>query len=1292
MRTTYFLLLAVTVPAALLSQQAARRPYTILYTGSTLGYARTPDIQIVPTPPGAPVASSQAAIDYLRLFKEAARDSKGAVLRLGMGDNFAPDLFARTFQTAPGPFYPASQPDSTCYPPILRTPKDRYFFDTARNWNPVSLLQSKLPADKDPNKRYEEKAAQGRTSIDFDNVAQFLIDAGYHAIVPGKYDFYFGTERLRDLARLLARQKVYMLAANLVISTTRAPQPSNAFPRTPQRLDPPQAFPNNFGAVSLDLAPMVLPYKRQFLVKNARTMKLKPPPGALAPSTAPAALPSLVAPSELRSLTTEQVTYDWTVEAPRICVEPGVPVIAGGTLITSGNPADAMKGSCYPLVAADVACASPIPVLMSTCKSLYPSGYGFPSHPSPDAVYLFPDGAPRLVAGRNHAFCANILDTSKTPPTSKPSCSPFPVEMPFLDLGDQTGLVNWPAPYIMVDGVAVFGVVDADLLSNVGLLNAGWRNEKSSLDTMTKVAPPDYALKQALEQCAADPACQPAPKVLMAQMSYARAAQLATRMSIRSGDPSPASFEPAFDVVISQADSLHSTGKRDFTESPTNAQATLHPQSPSQFVLTPPEPFSMDANYRVAKPTFTPQVSRAMIGKSGAMCSLQNTVHTADAFSDDPPNCNVANPVSLLDASNATLSALKVAPPKPGTVLDPSDRLADLALVTMQRALDTDIAFLQKRDIFDGDGLSLQSIPAGEVYNQINRIFWKGDFVIPLHVTGATLKKLMKQSKKFEEMDHDLLSTEIELGRAVRSVGIWPDDKDSDSYYVNGIKLDDTKMYTVAATEFLAVGDTGFADLATPDVPPPTRIEDFNRLAPLADMICNRIRNTAGFTAVTCPADQLDKTYFDSSMLRPFDTTPGFTAAAHYTTIPRRFLPIPVPAKNANGIVEQRRHLSINLEALDVSWGGTYVSHVNQAAGKFTGITAPGVTTSGSTNVAADHKLRVIYDMGRPTFYALSDSNFARTTTTTASYATIASNVWGMEGGGTIRARHDRPTWLSFQYSVRFEGQLTDPSPTSVKFTTPALMTGDPNTFVTFQPVAPAGPVTNLLVYPPRSSSLFGRTGVRAEFGDLYLEAGFEEIDARHVATTYTFAPYGVANPVACVPAPGPQLSCTGGTLPAKDPNGNPLSVGIAKDIDLTYSILPSKDATTDYLTRGLYLNFNFKFPLWSKKDAAGGEQSWYFILTNKGDLYGNSPRNDTSTQTRYLDKFTTAFSLPLYGKLTLTPKVEFLFYENKVAHQKFRSATPALALSYSFNYRKGMNFWRSLGYGAISTPQPPSK
>jgi hypothetical protein len=194
------------------------------------------------------------------------------------------------------------------------------------------------------------------------------------------------------------------------------------------------------------------------------------------------------------------------------------------------------------------------------------------------------------------------------------------------------------------------------------------------------------------------------------------------------------------------------------------------------------------------------------------------------------------------------------------------------------------------------------------------------------------------------------------------------------------------------------------------------------------------------------------------------------------------------------------------------------------------------------------------------------------------------------------------------------------------------------------------------------------------------------------VATTYTFAPYGVANPVACVPAPGPQLSCTGGTLPAKDPNGNPLSVGIAKDIDLTYSILPSKDATTDYLTRGLYLNFNFKFPLWSKKDAAGGEQSWYFILTNKGDLYGNSPRNDTSTQTRYLDKFTTAFSLPLYGKLTLTPKVEFLFYENKVAHQKFRSATPALALSYSFNYRKGMNFWRSLGYGAISTPQPPSK
>jgi hypothetical protein len=119
-------------------------------------------------------------------------------------------------------------------------------------------------------------------------------------------------------------------------------------------------------------------------------------------------------------------------------------------------------------------------------------------------------------------------------------------------------------------------------------------------------------------------------------------------------------------------------------------------------------------------------------------------------------------------------------------------------------------------------------------------------------------------------------------------------------------------------------------------------------------------------------------------------------------------------------------------------------------------------------------------------------------------------------------------------------------------------------------------------------------------------------------------------------------------------------------------------------LTGGTYLNFVIKFPLWNRRDASRADQSWYFTLANRGDFFFNS-RNDTSTQTRYLDKFTPSFSIPRHGKLEITPKVDFILYENKVFPNHYRAAVPGLSLSYTFKWRQGMDRFRSLGYGAIT-------
>src|SRR5262249_30820815 len=153
----------------------------------------------------------------------------------------------------------------------------------------------------------------------------------------------------------------------------------------------------------------------------------------------------------------------------------------------------------------------------------------------------------------------------------------------------------------------------------------------------------------------------------------------------------------------------------------------------------------------------------------------------------------------------------------------------------------------------------------------------------------------------------------------------------------------------------------------------------------------------------------------------------------------------------------------------------------------------------------------------RGTFYALSDSNFMRTSSTTSVIPSITNNMVGFEGGGTIRLHLPRrPSWLSLQYASRFEGQLTDPS----------LIQVNPNFFL---------PV-------PQTSTLAGRLGLRVEHADTYLEMGAEEVDSRHILSEYRFADGTI-----CTASASPGVTC---------PNGSGMLVPIG-DSSLSLSGLP---------------------------------------------------------------------------------------------------------------------------------------
>src|SRR5262249_17943180 len=145
--------------------------------------------------------------------------------------------------------------------------------------------------------------------------------------------------------------------------------------------------------------------------------------------------------------------------------------------------------------------------LRSSCAAIYKDqGGGFDSrtsssHPSPDETYLFQKEGDKLSPDTNYLLCGHL----KALP-DKWTCQTFSAQMPFFSFGDsgqtpKPGESDLTTPYELVETqglrVAIFGVVDPDLLTNVGLVNDAWLNTNHRLDTAVQVAPADYTLQQA---------------------------------------------------------------------------------------------------------------------------------------------------------------------------------------------------------------------------------------------------------------------------------------------------------------------------------------------------------------------------------------------------------------------------------------------------------------------------------------------------------------------------------------------------------------------------------------------------------------------------------------------------------------------------------------------------------------------------------------------------------------------------------------------------------------------------
>ena len=541
----------------------------------------------------------------------------------------------------------------------------------------------------------------------------------------------------------------------------------------------------------------------------------------------------------------------------------------------------------------------------------------------------------------------------------------------------------------------------------------------------------------------------------------------------------------------------------------------------------------------------------------------------------------------------------------------------------------------------------------------------------------------------FSQLEKNSLNTEIEAGRDMITLGIYPDPKDADTIYINGAVMSDTALYAVAATDFISGGDTGYSNLMPPDVLPAYRVSDFARpqIREIAGTVCKEIAPPPGGASL-CADMSLGPAYFDPISQTPSDATAGFSTAQHWRTSPRNFIMPRQPYPSSEEAVQQRPFLSLKLENFDFSESGIFINHYTVTTQNFAGISNPLLANKGTQAIGADHKLRLIYDFRVGTVYALSDSSFSYTSVPGTPPA-LAYNVLGSELGGTFRLpvrRNrlglkretprilERPSWLSFQYSLRYEHQLIPP------VSMPETLTPTPS--ASGQSPLPSPLVSDVFLQPSKLNTIYGRSGLRAESGDTYLEIGVEGIRSGGVPLEYTLTPSSgpsyYCSPVSLLCGVNSSLQSGSDLTPIAMlalPGMAPLNAGLSQ---------------AAFLNPGAYLNFYLKFPIWSRRDANRTDQSFYFTLTNKGDLYFN-PAAAAAAQTRYLDKLTPALSFPLWNGLSLTPKVDFILYENMINRYHYRSIQPAVSLSYTFAWREGMTWIRALKYGAQTTVPSPA-
>jgi hypothetical protein len=1215
----------------------------ILYTGKLLGYFRMPDGQSPDATgkncPESVAEPSLAVQGFEKLLKE--KDLKHVIL-VGTGDNFAPEVEARKFCSPP-------KDQDGAQKPFQRLGKDFFAWD-GHDWRTNEYFSQKsVPV------ALRERLASGGGSIPNDNVAGFFVREGYAAVVPGKHDFYYGPERLRELAWLLAgtnientrtihSKTVQMLGANLVIETTW----KTGHETLSDRKEPPWFIPRFPTASDL----------------TGRTdIELK-----------------------LSGITDGGSVYPW-FQGPSLTLSK-----ADASLQTKVEGmtfylcAAKMEGDPNSIPNPKVDCGQPLdkPIFKKDEETKpYQLRFRWQDETTKWST---------LIPGKNYALCVDA-------PTADPRlqdrkngqffCVRFSTYIPFFQYPAKetsAGLESPenrvpPLPYVLLkkgpdlgEDVAIFGAVDPHLSDYIGLLNLSWTNANKHFKTQVAFKDPAEALKQVdayFERKFQEECGKPfdGVKILLAQMSPQEAEVLARNTG-------------KYQVVVSAADAERAAYDRETSIDWKPAlRENKTPEAGGQLagLLAVPEPF-YDA--RRKKPDGSSWVVDIGSLEIQSPNSYRGNWHVESKHFWERVDYKVG---SSGVPKFWNLVQHKVAehcvPQESLWSTTDEEHIQWLTLCAMQDNAEADIAVLQKRDFFPTLPEDTKDIvsdvdrkPGPNLQEIVDRIIWKGDFLMVSHLPGSIIQKMMAQSKIYEADEKSPLSLSDEKGRGLVYVGIRYDDEQNE-YLVNGVPLDPNKLYAVVTSDFVSSGDTGYPDLAAGQINPPVTPRDLERkLLKISSVVCGRLAGPKKEDINKSCLDPISrKPYFDDIVMAPRNTRHVNTPEEQLESWswlhnpgpvpgdPSRLTPPPTPsaAAAADKIVEERQLWDFAMTKWTL--GITALGHNRSdydVQNDFGGVSASGVNAVRSSMWSSDMQAQYTRNwqhnqiLVTPTYTFNTqykgqpdDLRQVNQQTDLGMFDLAAVHLWNGRG----------PEHVDTIFSGHFE------TPLAKTFNAFALATTHPG-------IHGEAIKDQLRFAQDRSYTELLRPGMRWMRRKSSAEIGPEWGHEWNALDGFTFITNGT--PTNCLATATISISqCVKNTVKA-----NPQSITPASEV---------RSLRSGHNHAGIYWKLNLTVPFNPKVS---------YVFTDTGDWFFVHYHTNNSTDTRFRDVEQHQLKLMLFPSLSIGPEVDLLFYKNATAGTLtghfLRQDVVMMKAQFSFDVFNGRKLWQEIKYAPPASPK----